>query len=94
MGYRALRLTRLLDEGEGKLGLFGFGSSAHMVLQVAVSRGLEVYVFTRSESKRVTALENGRSVGWPPTETRPATRLGDGICSSWVGCSRSIGEAG
>ena len=40
-----------------------------MILQVAVSRGLEVYVFTRSELKRVTALEVG--VVWASPLPRP-----------------------
>ncbi|MEM2873768.1 MAG: alcohol dehydrogenase catalytic domain-containing protein, partial [Nitrososphaerales archaeon] len=34
VGYRALKLTRLLERREGNLGLFGFGSSAHMIAQV------------------------------------------------------------
>ncbi|MEM3943721.1 MAG: zinc-dependent alcohol dehydrogenase family protein [Thermofilaceae archaeon] len=58
IGYRALRLTGLLERG-GRLGLFGYGSSAHMILPVAVAKGVEVYVFTESESKVRQALEAG-----------------------------------
>ena len=44
-GYRALRLS---GAGEGDvLGLYGFGASAHIVIQVAMHRGSRVFVFTR-----------------------------------------------
>lgn len=43
IGYRALRLA-----GEGKrLGLYGFGAAAHILIQVARYQGREVYAFTR-----------------------------------------------
>jgi propanol-preferring alcohol dehydrogenase len=43
IGYRSLRLA-----GEGKrLGLYGFGASAHIVAQVAVYRGQRVFAFTK-----------------------------------------------
>jgi propanol-preferring alcohol dehydrogenase len=47
IGYRALSRSRLPDGG--RLALFGFGSSAHVVLQIARHRGCEVYVVTRGE---------------------------------------------
>jgi len=71
IGYRALKLTKLLDRGEGRLGLFGYGSSAHMILPVAVRRGLEVYVFTRSSSKAEVALKAGAEWAGPPTAEPP-----------------------
>lgn len=57
IGYRALARSRV--EPGGRLGLFGFGSSAHIALQVAVARGCEVYVCTRSEAHRRLARELG-----------------------------------
>jgi len=57
VGYRALRRSAL-PEG-GKLGLYGFGSSAHVVLQVARARGCAVYVATRGESHRDLARSLG-----------------------------------
>jgi propanol-preferring alcohol dehydrogenase len=57
IGYRSLRRARLPDGG--RLGLFGFGSSAHIVIQVARHRGSEVYVATRGESHRALARELG-----------------------------------
>jgi propanol-preferring alcohol dehydrogenase len=60
IGYRALRLAAVdgLD-GPGRLGLFGFGSSAHIVIQVARHRGHEVHVYTRGDASRERALELG-----------------------------------
>jgi alcohol dehydrogenase, propanol-preferring len=46
IGYRALRLSEI-KPGQ-RLGLYGFGNSAHVVIQVAVKMGCRVYVFTRS----------------------------------------------
>ena len=57
IGYRALRLTgaRFGDV----LGLFGFGASAHVTIQVALERGIEVHVFSRSEEHRKHAERLG-----------------------------------
>lgn len=51
IGYRALKHTGLVEAGEGSLGLFGFGSSAYLVLLLAKKMGLKVYVFTHSKWK-------------------------------------------
>lgn len=55
IGYRSLHKADL-QPGE-RLGLFGFGASAHLAIQVARHWGCEVYVFTRSEEHRRHALE-------------------------------------
>jgi len=57
IGYRSLRLSEILP-GE-RLGLYGFGASAHVTIQVARHWGCEVFVFTRSEEHRQLALELG-----------------------------------
>jgi propanol-preferring alcohol dehydrogenase len=57
VGYRALRLSNL-KPGE-RLGLYGFGASAHIVIQLARHTGCEVYVFTRTESHVQLARELG-----------------------------------
>jgi alcohol dehydrogenase, propanol-preferring len=57
IGYRSLRLAGV-GRG-GRLGLFGFGSSAHLAIQVALHEGVEVAVFTRSERERALALRLG-----------------------------------
>lgn len=57
IGYRALRLSEIRP-GEN-LGLYGFGASAHIALQVARHWGCAVYVFTRGEDHRRLAAELG-----------------------------------
>lgn len=57
IGYRALRRAQLPPGG--KLALYGFGSSAHVVIQIARHHGSEVYVVTRGEKHRQLAREMG-----------------------------------
>lgn len=57
IGYRALRLAHVPDGG--RLGIYGFGGSAHLAAQVAMHRGASVYVMTRSEEARRLALDLG-----------------------------------
>lgn len=62
IGYRSLRRARL-PEG-GRLGIYGFGASAHLAAQVAMYEGAEVHVLTRSTDARRLATELGAaSVG-------------------------------
>lgn len=62
IGYRALHRASL-PEG-GRLGIYGFGGSAHLAAQVALARGATVHVLTRGEHARRLALELGvASVG-------------------------------
>jgi propanol-preferring alcohol dehydrogenase len=57
IGYRAL-LRASLPAG-GRLGLYGFGDSAHLVAQVALAQGATVHALTRGEASRRLALELG-----------------------------------
>jgi propanol-preferring alcohol dehydrogenase len=57
IGYRALRLSRVIS-GQ-RLLMYGFGSSAHITLQVALARGVEVYVCTREPTHRALARSLG-----------------------------------
>jgi propanol-preferring alcohol dehydrogenase len=57
IGYRALTLAAV--PSDGRLALYGFGSSAHVTLQIARARGAEVYVATREASHRALARELG-----------------------------------
>lgn len=68
IGYRSLRLSGV-RRGE-RLGLVGFGASAHLVLQVARHLGCEVFVFTRGEHHRRQARAMGAAwVGGLEEET-------------------------
>jgi len=57
VGYRALKISQV-EPGQ-RLGMVGFGGSAHVTIQVARHWGCEVYVFTRSEGHRQLARELG-----------------------------------
>ena len=57
IGYRSLRLSGIAPGG--KLGLFGFGASAHLAIQVALHWKCEVYAFTREEHHRRLARAMG-----------------------------------
>ncbi len=62
IGYRAL-VRAGLPRG-GRLGLYGFGASAHLTAQLAIAMGAEVHVLTRETEARRLALELGAaSVG-------------------------------
>lgn len=57
IGYRALKRAAVPDGG--RLLLVGFGSSAHVVLPIALLRGYRVHVVTRAEGHRRLSLEMG-----------------------------------
>ena len=57
IGYRALRVAGVVPGC--RLGLFGFGASASLAIQVARHWGCEVYVFTRSAPERARATDLG-----------------------------------
>ncbi len=86
VGYRSLRLTGLVDRGEGVLGLFGFGAAAHLMLQVAKALGLKVFVFTHSPWKIEYAYKLGTD--WAgDTRAEPPEKLDAAIVFapvSWV----------
>jgi alcohol dehydrogenase, propanol-preferring len=57
VGYRALKRAELPPGG--RLGIYGFGASAHIVAQVAIAQGATVHVLTRSAQARKLALDLG-----------------------------------
>jgi propanol-preferring alcohol dehydrogenase len=57
IGYRAYRRTQL--HGAGRLGIYGFGGSAHLAAQVAMYEGATVHVMTRAKDAQALALELG-----------------------------------
>ncbi len=57
IGYRALRRSRLPHGG--RLGIYGFGGSAHLTAQIAMAEGARVHVMTRAPEARELALQLG-----------------------------------
>lgn len=69
IGYRAL-MRAALPSG-GRLGLYGFGGSAHITTQVAVAQGAEVHVMTRGADARELALGLGAASAQGPADPPP-----------------------
>jgi propanol-preferring alcohol dehydrogenase len=82
VGYRALRLSGI--QPGGRLGLYGFGASAHLVIQVARHWDCEVYVFTRGEHHRRLASQLG-AVWTGGAEDNPPERLDASVLFAPVG---------
>ncbi len=59
IGFRALRRSGL--QPGGRLGIYGFGGSAHLTAQIALAEGARLHVMTRSAAARQLALELGAS---------------------------------
>lgn len=73
IGYRALRRAALPPAG--RLGIYGFGASAHLTAQLALAQGAEVHVVTRDRAACELALELGATSaatsgeGLPPLDS-------------------------
>jgi propanol-preferring alcohol dehydrogenase len=82
IGYRALRRAEL--PVGGRLGIYGFGGSAHLAAQVALHEGATVHVLTRSEAARRHALALGcHSAG--PADASPPEPLDAAVLFAPVG---------
>lgn len=82
IGYRALRRAALPPGG--RLGIYGYGASAHLTAQLALAQGAEVHVLTRDRSARELATELGAaSVG--PADGEPPVPLDSAILFAPVG---------
>lgn len=73
IGYRAYRLAGV--SGRMRLGLYGFGAAAHIICQIAVAQGQEVYAFVRAGdeqsmrfARQLGAVWAGASDALPPAE--------------------------
>jgi alcohol dehydrogenase, propanol-preferring len=67
IGYRSLRLA---GDGE-RLGLYGFGASAHIVAQVAVHEGRRVFAFTRGRDVEAQAFARELGAEWAGSAAPP-----------------------
>lgn len=69
IGYRALTRSNLPENG--RLGIYGFGSSAHLTAQLAAARGAEIYVLTRGQANQGLARELGVAFVGGATDVPP-----------------------
>ena len=82
IGFRALERAEVAPGG--RLGIYGFGASAHLAAQIAISRGITVHVMTRSAAARSLALDLGCTSAGAATD-RPPERLDAAILFAPVG---------
>jgi alcohol dehydrogenase, propanol-preferring len=82
IGYRALRRAQVPPGG--RLGIYGFGASAHLTAQVALAQGAEVHVLTRDPGARRLALELGAASAGA-ADDEPPVRLDSAILFAPVG---------
>jgi propanol-preferring alcohol dehydrogenase len=67
IGYRSYRMA---GEG-GRIGLYGFGAAAHILAQVAVQEGREVYAFTSPGDDEAQAFARGLGAAWAGSSLEP-----------------------
>lgn len=82
IGYRSLRRADL--PSGGRLGIYGFGGSAHLTAQVAIAQGAEVHVMTRGERAQELALSLGAASAQGASD-RPPVALDSAILFAPVG---------
>jgi propanol-preferring alcohol dehydrogenase len=67
IGYRALRMA-----GDGRrLGFYGFGAAAHLLIQVARHQGREVYAFTRTDDEASQQFARSLGATWAGASEQP-----------------------
>ena len=86
IGYRAYRMAQEGPGDASRLGLYGFGSAAHQICQVAVHEGREVYAFTRSGDDATQAFARSLGATWAGgSDTAPPQELDAAIIFASAG---------
>jgi alcohol dehydrogenase, propanol-preferring len=75
IGFRSLRLCGLSDWKGARLGIYGFGAAGHVCIQIARSRGADVYVATRDREKHQSLAEELGAVWVGDTYDIPPAKL-------------------
>jgi propanol-preferring alcohol dehydrogenase len=70
IGYRAYAMTA----GAPRIGLYGFGAAAHIIVQLAVRQGREVFAFTRPGDIRAQRFALALGAGWAGSSDSPAPK--------------------
>lgn len=82
IGYRAFRLA----SPKNSIGFYGFGSSAHILTQIAVKAGIEVYVFTKPGDDKTQEFACSLGAIWAGgSDQRPPKQLDAAIIFAPVG---------
>lgn len=84
IGYRAYRLAGV--SGAMQLGLYGFGAAAHIICQIAVARGQQVYAFVRPGDQKSARFALQLGACWAgASDSRPDTELDAALIFAPVG---------
>jgi propanol-preferring alcohol dehydrogenase len=87
IGYRALRLLEFSDWSGARLGIYGFGAAGHVCIQIAKSRGAEVFVATRDRERHQRLAEELGAVWVGDTFDKPPAHLDGAIIFAPAGRS-------
>jgi propanol-preferring alcohol dehydrogenase len=96
IGYRSLRMTG----DAAKLGLYGFGASAHIICQVALHQGRRVFAFTRADDEASQAFARQLGCEWagdalgPPPEELDAAIIFAPVGALVPAALRAVGRGG
>jgi len=88
IGYRAYAMARRFNDGvlPGRLGIYGFGAAAHLIAQVAVAEGCELFAFTRAGDEAAQDLARSLGAAWAgPSEALPPSALDAALLFAPVG---------
>lgn len=84
IGYRAYRLSGVA--GRMRLGLYGFGAAAHIICQIAVAQGQEVYAFVRAGDEQSMRFARQLGASWAgPSDALPPAELDAALIFAPVG---------
>jgi len=84
IGYRAYRLSAV--SGPMRLGLYGFGAAAHIICQLAVAQGQQVYAFVRPGDQQSASFALQLGATWAGgSDTRPDAELDAALIFAPVG---------
>lgn len=82
IGFRAYKMT----DGARKIGLYGFGAAAHILTQIAVNEGKDIYAFTKPDDKKAQAFARRLGACWSGgSDESPPTTLNAAILFAPIG---------
>jgi len=86
IGYRALRMAGDITGEARRIGLYGFGAAAHIITQVALFQGRQIYAFTRPGDSTSQAFARKLGACWAGTsDQKPPDELDAAILFAPVG---------
>jgi propanol-preferring alcohol dehydrogenase len=74
IGYRSLRMAGKAE----RLGLYGFGAAAHLIVQIAVNQGREIFAFTREGDREGQEFARDLGAAWAGASTEQPPKSLDG----------------